>query len=423
MMLRPVGSRLYGRAGVSSASVMPRRRARAFTSIPHLDVSSLLRLPDDRAVSLKDDVELAACVQQLSAAARDVGFFTVTAGHGVSDEKMKELRKEARAFFELPQSEKEEIAMSSQDAGSFRGYQRLGENVTLGARDVHEAIDLMRDLTHERECETEISRGLQAGFSPIACGNPWPRKPPNLRALSLSHARDMGAVGLALSRGFALALGLNDHRYFDAFFSRPEPWWIMRLIYYPPRQDAEEDEEERGQERGHGDGEAKGEREREGQGEHTDYGFLTLISADRVPGTLRAKNRAGEWVEVVPSGVSGVGEDEGGEELVCNIGDMLEKWSGGAFVSTPHKVASPSRAEAPRGRISVPYFFEPSWDARIAPIDVAAENDRLQQRGFEDAWGIGRDITAAPAARATAYSDHLMGKLTNNFAFKEAEEA
>ena len=260
----------------------------------------------------------------------------------------------------------------------------------------------------------------------------------------------MSGLGLALSRGFALALGLHDHRYFDAFFSRPEPWWIMRLIYYPPV--AAEAARERGEGDGEGDGEGEG--EGEGTGEHTDYGFLTLISADRVPGTLRAKNRAGEWVEVVPGGGSAGGSSgSGDEELVCNIGgemipcfsasngvseltethtpmcphgdgdaggaDMLESWSGGAFVSTPHKVASPSGPAAANGRISAPFFFEPCWDARINPIDVAAENERLRQLGFDAAWGEGRDI-AAGAADA-AYSAHLMGKLTNNFAFKEAE--
>ena len=48
---------------------------------------------------------------------------------------------------------------------------------------------------------------------------------------------------------------------------------------------------------------------------------------------------------------------------MCNIGDMLERMTGGAYRSTPHRVRSPSRS-----RLSFPFFFDPSWDAEITPI-------------------------------------------------------
>ena len=99
---------------------------------------------------------------------------------------------------------------------------------------------------------------------------------------------------------------------------------------------------------------------RDGVGEHTDYGLLTLLRQDGVGG-LQVRTAAG-WIEAPPI------EDS----FVCNIGDMLDRMTGGLYRSTPHRVRLNSSG---RDRLSFPLFFDPDMAARIEPIRSAATDD------------------------------------------------
>ena len=86
--------------------------------------------------------------------------------------------------------------------------------------------------------------------------------------------------------------------------------------------------------------------------EHTDYGLLTILRQDDVGG-LEVRSRDG-WIDAPPVP----------DSFVCNIGDMLERMTGGAYRSTPAPGAHGRR----RSRLSFPFFFDPSWDAEIVPV-------------------------------------------------------
>ena len=88
-------------------------------------------------------------------------------------------------------------------------------------------------------------------------------------------------------------------------------------------------------------------------GEHTDYGLLTILRQDANAG-LEVRSRTG-WIDAPPI--------EG--SFVVNLGDMLERMTGGRYVSTPHRVRNAGSA----GRLSFPFFFDPSWDAVIDGVD------------------------------------------------------
>jgi polar amino acid transport system ATP-binding protein len=114
-------------------------------------------------------------------------------------------------------------------------------------------------------------------------------------------------------------------------------------------------------------------------GEHTDYGVLTILLQDDAGG-LQVK-AGGAWIDASPIAGS----------FVCNLGDMLDRMTGGLYRSTPHRVRNAAR----RDRLSFPFFFDPSWDARVAPIpgcpaprDDAAERwDRASVHAFEGTYG------------------------------------
>lgn len=90
-------------------------------------------------------------------------------------------------------------------------------------------------------------------------------------------------------------------------------------------------------------------------GAHSDYGCVTLLLADGTKGALQAwvesEGEEGRWVDVDP--VEGA--------LVVNIGDMMSRWSGGKWKATRHRVVHKGGGY----RVSVPFFFEPDWDARV----------------------------------------------------------
>ena len=89
-------------------------------------------------------------------------------------------------------------------------------------------------------------------------------------------------------------------------------------------------------------------------GAHADFGFVTLLAQDGVGG-LQTRLPNGEWVDVPPA------EDT----LVVNFGKLLQRWTAGQIRATRHRVLSPGR-----DRFSIPFFYEPRVDARIAPLGL-----------------------------------------------------
>ena len=127
-----------------------------------------------------------------------------------------------------------------------------------------------------------------------------------------------------------------------------------------------------------------------GAGEHTDYGLLTLLAQD-ANGGLQVRTPAG-WIDAPP--IEGT--------FVANIGDMLDRLTGGWYRSTPHRVRNVSG----RDRFSFPFFFDPGFSAEIPPLPGrAAISD-----GGEPRWD-GQNLHAFSGT----YGDYLLGKVSKVF--------
>jgi isopenicillin N synthase-like dioxygenase len=276
-------------------------------TVPLIDVAGL-RSGDPAARR-----EVAAA---LGAACRGPGFFLVT-GHGIPPGVTGGLFAAARGFFAQDQAAKE--ALSIRLSPHNRGYVALDEEQLDPSRpaDRKEAFNVGLDLPPDHP---EVLAG-----APFRGVNLWPDAPPGFRDAVMAHFDAAWALGRLLHRGFALDLGLEE-TFFEDKLDRPLA--TLRILRYPA---------------------ATGAAAPLGAGEHTDYGNVTVLATDGVPG-LEVRRRGGGWEEVphVPGA------------FVCNIGDCLMRWTNGAYASTPHRVRAPA-AE----RYSAAFFLDPNPDAVV----------------------------------------------------------
>ncbi|KAJ4792542.1 2-oxoglutarate (2OG) and Fe(II)-dependent oxygenase superfamily protein [Rhynchospora pubera] len=322
-----------------------------FKTIPIIDISPLVAKIDDPKLAASNDVM--EVVRQLDEACKEAGFFYVK-GHGVPDSMIKEVREITRSFFALPTEEKLKIKMTPKTG--YRGYQNVGENITKGKPDMHEAID----------CYRPILPGQYGDLAkPLEGNNLWPETPSNFKALMEDYLSLVKDLSRKIMRGIALALGAPV----DAFEGdcAGDVFWVLRIIGYPVSTDIPESE-----------------RTDIGCGAHTDYGLLTLVNQDDEIQALEVQNRSGEWVYAVP--LPGT--------FVCNIGDMLKVWSNGIYEPTLHRVTN----KTPFYRVSVAYFYESNFDACIEPVECC-----MQRTG-----GIAKYDNIV-------YGEHLVKKVQTNF--------
>ncbi|MDQ3175973.1 MAG: 2OG-Fe(II) oxygenase [Actinomycetota bacterium] len=259
-------------------------------NIPVLDIEPL-RCDPQRL----DGSELVA---RLDAACVESGFFVVV-GHGV-DEQMNAVFDAARRFFAMPADAKLAVAMRD----DRNGY------VPLGA-----------SRTGDKEM-------FDIGFD--GSGR-WPDVS-GFRTAVLDYQREALGVAEVLLRAIAVALDVEPS-FFASRMRQPE--CFLRMLRYPSTSK---------------DGSRS---EPLPTGAHTDYGAITLLATDGVPG-LETRTGNEDWTAVIaPEG-----------SLVVNLGDMLARWTNGRYASTPHRVVGGNRAE----RYSIPLFVNPDPDTIVECI-------------------------------------------------------
>ena len=278
-------------------------------------------------LSSEQPAERQATANELGRACRDIGFFYLV-DHGIPDSVFEALFEDASAFFSLPSDRKE--ALSIKRSPHNRGYVAIQDeklNPVSGA-DSKEAFNIGHDLPADHP---DVLNN-----KPFCGVNYWPDLP-GWRERTLDYYHRCLNVARTLHRGFALDMGAPE----DFFESRLiEPIATLRMLRYPAAQ---------GDPR-RPDGAA---------GTHTDYGNVTLLKTDGVPG-LEVRTKDGQWIDA-PSFPGA---------FVCNIGDCLMRWSNDLYQSTPHRVRTP-KAE----RYSVAFFMEADPDAMVDPRDLFPDQE------------------------------------------------
>jgi len=309
-----------------------------------------------------DDADARDAVgREIGAACRDLGFFYAT-GHAIGAETLSGLEAASRAFFALPEDQKMQIAMAK-GGRAWRGYFPVGGELTSGKPDRKQGLYFGEELG---ENDARVIEGW-----PLHGRNQFPDAVPTLKPLVLRFMDEATQSAHAIMEGVALSLGL-DAQYFRRTYTR-DPTLLFRIFEYP----------------------ADASSEAWGVGEHTDYGLLTLLAQDE-HGGLQVRTPSG-WIDAPP--IEGA--------LVCNIGDMLDRLTGGYYKSTPHRVRNVSG----KSRLSFPFFFDPAFDAEIEPLpNIRAADDSAER------W----DRVNVHAWRGT-YGEYLVQKVEKVFPDLAAE--
>jgi isopenicillin N synthase-like dioxygenase len=325
------------------------------SSLPLIDVAPLVAGAAGRD----------AVAAQIGTACRAHGFFYVT-GHGVDAALVRRLETLSQRFFALPEDTKMRWRMAL-GGRAWRGYFPLGGELTSGRPDWKEGLYLGTELP--------ATHPLVQAKTPVHGPNLFPDLPDlaDFRETVLAYMAAVTRLGHRLMEGIALSLGLPAAYFAERYTA--DPLVLFRLFNYPSQPVPE------------------GLDVQWGVGEHTDYGLLTVLHQDHIGGL--AVHTPGGWIDALPIAGS----------FVCNIGDMLDRMTGGLYKSTPHRV---KRNTSGHDRLSFPLFFDPNFEARVQRIEGLAGAEALDDSAAR--WD-----RANVHAFSGRYGDYLLAKVSKVF--------
>lgn len=300
------------------------------SAIPAIDIGPFLK---------GDPSGKRAVADAVAKACRDIGFLVIS-GHGLPNRTLDAAMSSGFDFFDLAPETKAQWHPTG--AARQRGYHRIAtrslastigektppdlrESVFLGPVDDHRA-----HYAHMPEAETAYATNI------------LPDQPTGFDTALVDLYRGFERLSLDMLRIFAVALDLPEN-HFQPLMTRH--FSIFGMHHYPVL----ETEAEPGQLRA---------------GAHTDFGAMTILAMTEGKGGLEARMPDSSWTPVLPNP----------EDLVVNLGDMMERWTNDRWVSTLHRVVVPDTGDAQSRRMSVGYFVHPNFDADIRCIPSCLES-------------------------------------------------
>ncbi|HZW77073.1 MAG TPA: 2-oxoglutarate and iron-dependent oxygenase domain-containing protein [Flavobacteriaceae bacterium] len=289
------------------------------TNIPSVDLADFLS--DDPARKQK-------FVNEIGKAYEEIGFVSLK-NHFLSDDLVEELYKEVKNFFALPLETKKKYEIPG--LGGQRGYVSFGRETAKGRN--------VADLKEFWHFGQEPSADAQ--LSEVYPENVQVEELPDFNRTGMEAYRMLEKTGIYVLRALALYIGLDEF-YFDYWANNGNS--ILRPIHYPPITQEPKDAVR--------------------AGAHGDINLITLLMGASAGG-LQVQRRDGEWIDATPN------EDE----LVINVGDMLERHTNNKLRSTIHRVVNPPREEWDNPRFSIPFFMHPRSDMRLDCLPECIDED------------------------------------------------
>jgi isopenicillin N synthase-like dioxygenase len=289
-------------------------------TVPVIDIRDF-RMP------YADAAARAEVVRQVDAAARTVGFMQVT-GHGIPAGTLSEFTSATDAFFALDAQAK---AAYRCPPGINRGYTPPKAESLANSLGLASAADLFEAMNVGSAAADFPGLDLPAD---VYAANVYPAEVPGFEAAVTAWFEAAGRVARTMVRIFGMALGGRED-YFERYTDHSID--VLRMNNYRlPAAGAELEPDQLG------------------MGAHTDYGIVTVLWADQVPG-LEIHCADGNWHPVLPADGA----------LLVNLGDATARWTNEEWVSTLHRVAPPRVGGTLVPRRSAAYFHDGNVDAVI----------------------------------------------------------
>lgn len=297
----------------------------AEVNIPRLDLNDYVKGTAEQKKKFSDDI---------GKAYNETGFVTI-ANHGMTPELMAELYAEVRRFFSLPDEEK--LKYEKPELAGQRGYTSKGKEKAKDSKtpDLKEFWQSGQVVTDGDPVKAEYPDNVLV------------EELPRFNEVTREVYKRLEDAGKYLLRAIAVYLNLPEG-YFDDKVHNGNS--ILRAIHYFPIEnpDALPADAVRA-------------------GAHEDINLITLLIGASADG-LEVLTRDNQWFPVKANA----------EDIVVNVGDMLQRLTNNRLKSTTHRVVNPPRELMRSSRFSVPFFLHPKSEMDLTCLDacIDAENPK-----------------------------------------------
>ncbi len=297
-----------------------------YSEVPSLDLADFTS--GDAATKSK-------FVNDLGHAYQNIGFVAIK-NHGLSDDLTKQLYDSVQKFFMLPDEVK--LRYEKKELAGQRGYISKGREKAKGRN----TGDLKEFYHVGQPTENKLDEYPE---------NIWPAEVPEFEALTLEAFNTLQEAGIQMLRAIALHLGL-DELYFDDKVRQGNS--ILRQIHYFPIENPDEIPADAVR-----------------AAEHGDINLITLLMGASADG-LQVLRRDGTWIPITALP----------DQIVVNVGDMLDRLTNHKLKSTIHRVVNPPREKMGTSRFSIPFFMHPISSMDLTSLESCVDADHPKQ--YED---------------------------------------
>ncbi len=274
-------------------------------------------------------------VKEIGQAYEEIGFVALK-GHFLSEELSEKLYQKIKEFYGLPVSVKKSYEIEG--IGGQRGYTSFGKESAKGFEegDLKEFWHFGQEVEDDAKLKAEYPENVEV------------EEIPKFNQTGIEVYKQLERTATYVLRALAIYVGL-DEMYFDQYIHNGNS--ILRPIHYPPIKSEPKNAVR--------------------AAEHGDINLITLLMGASAAG-LQVQSKQGEWISVTALP----------EQLVINVGDMLQRLTNNKLRSTIHRVINPPKEEWGESRFSIPFFTHPKGDMPLNCLENCIDEEN--PKAYED---------------------------------------